>query len=35
MVTEASKIEVLTQKLQEIIPELIMYNHSGTSTRYN
>ena len=35
LVTEASTIEVLTQKLQEIIPELIMYNHSGTSTRYN
>jgi predicted RNase H-like HicB family nuclease len=35
LVTEASTIEVLTQKLREIIPELIMYNHSETSTRYN
>ncbi|MHC5937312.1 DUF1902 domain-containing protein [Nostoc sp.] len=35
LVTEASTIEVLTQKLREIIPELIMYNHSKTSTRYN
>ena len=26
LVTEASTIEVLTQKLREIIPELIMYN---------
>jgi predicted RNase H-like HicB family nuclease len=35
LITEASTIEVLTQKLREIIPELIMYNHSETSTRYN
>ncbi|MEH2248151.1 MAG: DUF1902 domain-containing protein [Nostoc sp.] len=32
LVTEASTIEVLTQKLREIIPELIILNKMGKIT---